>query len=152
MFYPCSENKGADQLRDYCEADLRLCFRICRLLVFPSWHEAAHFFYYNFKFKPCHEELFIRVSNLYACFWPFEYLLEFVKFYRLETDLLSHEKTNNMHRRKPCTADDQHLCFHYTDSTIPFLLNPKCHDSNLLLWQYSPICVGPGRKPKLSVF
>ena len=33
--YPCSENKGADQLRSYCEADLRLCFRLCRLLVFP---------------------------------------------------------------------------------------------------------------------
>ena len=26
--YPSSENKGADQLRSYCEADLRLCFRI----------------------------------------------------------------------------------------------------------------------------
>ena len=26
--YPCSQNKGADQLRGYCEADLRLCFRI----------------------------------------------------------------------------------------------------------------------------
>ena len=35
LYYPCSENKGADQLRSYCEADLRLCFRICRLLVFP---------------------------------------------------------------------------------------------------------------------
>ena len=33
--YPSSENKGADQLRGYREADLRLCFRICRLLVFP---------------------------------------------------------------------------------------------------------------------
>ena len=31
----CSENKGADQLRSYCEADLRLCFCLCRLLVFP---------------------------------------------------------------------------------------------------------------------
>ena len=30
----CSENKGADQLRSYCEADLRLCFRICQTLVF----------------------------------------------------------------------------------------------------------------------
>ena len=29
------ENKDADQLRSYCEADLRLCFRLCRLLVFP---------------------------------------------------------------------------------------------------------------------
>ena len=34
MYYTCSENKGADQLRGYREADLRLCFRICRLLVF----------------------------------------------------------------------------------------------------------------------
>ena len=35
LYYLCSENKGADQLRSYCEADLRLCFRLCRLLVFP---------------------------------------------------------------------------------------------------------------------
>ena len=26
----CSENKGTDQLRGYREADLRLCFRICK--------------------------------------------------------------------------------------------------------------------------
>ena len=30
-----SENKDADQLRGYREADLRLCFPLCRLLVFP---------------------------------------------------------------------------------------------------------------------
>ena len=30
LYYPCSENKGADQLRGYREADLRLCFRICK--------------------------------------------------------------------------------------------------------------------------
>ena len=35
LYYPYSENKGTDQLRGYREADLRLCFRICRLLVFP---------------------------------------------------------------------------------------------------------------------
>ena len=34
MYYPCGENKGADQLCSYCTADLRLCFRICKLLVF----------------------------------------------------------------------------------------------------------------------
>ena len=34
MYYPCSENKGADQLRSYCEADLRLCFRIGNNPVF----------------------------------------------------------------------------------------------------------------------
>ena len=34
LYYPCSENKGADQLHVYREADLRLCFRICKMLVF----------------------------------------------------------------------------------------------------------------------
>ena len=38
MYYLCSENKGADQLRGYREADLHLCFRI-----YKQWfsHEAA---------------------------------------------------------------------------------------------------------------
>ena len=35
LYYPSGENKGADQLHGYREADLRLCFRLCRLLVFP---------------------------------------------------------------------------------------------------------------------
>ena len=35
LYYQYSENKGADQLRSYCEADLRLCFHLCRLLVMP---------------------------------------------------------------------------------------------------------------------
>ena len=30
----CSENKGANQLRSYSKADLRLCFRICKKQVF----------------------------------------------------------------------------------------------------------------------
>ena len=34
LYYQCSENKGADQLCSYREADLRLCFRICKTLVF----------------------------------------------------------------------------------------------------------------------
>ena len=34
LYYPCSENKGADQLRGYREADLRLCFRIYKHPVF----------------------------------------------------------------------------------------------------------------------
>ena len=34
LYYQCSENKGADQLRGYREADLRLCFRICKNQVF----------------------------------------------------------------------------------------------------------------------
>ena len=35
LYYPSSENTGADQLHGYRKADLRLCFRLCRLLVFP---------------------------------------------------------------------------------------------------------------------
>ena len=34
LYYPCSESKGADQLRGHREADLRLCFRICKMPVF----------------------------------------------------------------------------------------------------------------------
>ena len=34
MYDLCRENKGADQLRGYREADLRLCFRICKKPVF----------------------------------------------------------------------------------------------------------------------
>ena len=34
LFYPSSENKGADQLCGYHEADLHLCVRICKMLVF----------------------------------------------------------------------------------------------------------------------
>ena len=39
LYYRCSENKGADQLRGNREADLRL-FRICKK---PFSHDAAHF-------------------------------------------------------------------------------------------------------------
>ena len=34
LYFLCSENKGADQLCGYREADLRLCFRICKKPVF----------------------------------------------------------------------------------------------------------------------
>ena len=39
LYYTCSENKGDDQFRSYCEADLRLCFRICKMLVY---YDVAH--------------------------------------------------------------------------------------------------------------
>ena len=42
MYYLCSENKDADQLRGYREADLRLCFRICKLLVFSCEGSFSH--------------------------------------------------------------------------------------------------------------
>ena len=39
LYQICSENKGADQLRGYredCEADLGLCFLICKKPVFSQ--------------------------------------------------------------------------------------------------------------------
>ena len=42
----CSENKGADQLHSYREADLRLCFRICKMLVFCCFF-LFHIFFYH---------------------------------------------------------------------------------------------------------
>ena len=54
MYYPCSENKGADQLRGYREADLRLCFRLCKLLVFSctgSYIMSSHEKKKNFVFS-----------------------------------------------------------------------------------------------------
>ena len=49
MYYPSSENKGADQLRGYREADLRLCFRISRLLVFPRGGSFSYPILYSMK-------------------------------------------------------------------------------------------------------
>ena len=40
LYYPSSDYKRADQLRGYCEADLRLCFRISRTLVLNIDHYA----------------------------------------------------------------------------------------------------------------
>ena len=39
LYYPYSENKGADQLRSYCAAALRLNFQICKI---PFSHDEAH--------------------------------------------------------------------------------------------------------------
>ena len=33
-----------------------------------------------------------------------------------------------------------------------YFLNPKFQASSDLLWLYSPVCVGPGRKPRRPVF
>ena len=46
--------------------------------------------------------------------------------------------------RSNCEAD-QRLCFRYSDSTVPLL--SKFPVSSHLLCLYSPVCVGPVRKP-----
>ena len=44
LYYPYSENKGADQLRGYREADLRLCFRICKKPGFSRRGSFSNFY------------------------------------------------------------------------------------------------------------
>ena len=40
LYYLCSQNKGTDQLRSYCAADLQFCFRIYAKRRFS--HDATH--------------------------------------------------------------------------------------------------------------
>ena len=66
MYYPSSENKGADQLRGYREADLRLCFRLGKNPVFsrcgsymPYWFSWVVIFETPFG---CHDILILGKS------------------------------------------------------------------------------------------
>ena len=43
LYYPCSENKGADQLRGYRQADLRLCFRTELICAFVFAYAKSRF-------------------------------------------------------------------------------------------------------------
>ena len=47
---------------------------------------------------------------------------------------------------------DQRLCFRYLDSTIPLLHKFEISSFSHILWLYSLVCVGPGRKPRRPVF
>ena len=63
LYYPCSENKDADQLRGYREADLRLCFRIYAKIRFS--HNAAQMIYRmspNFVLKQGHKN--VRMTSV----------------------------------------------------------------------------------------
>ena len=51
MYYPCSENKGADQLRGYREADLRLCFRIGKNPVFSRCGSVIIMHYGSYRYS-----------------------------------------------------------------------------------------------------
>ena len=49
----CSENKGADQLRGHREADLHLCFRICKKWFYQDAAQIYDTFYKKKEFlKP----------------------------------------------------------------------------------------------------
>ena len=70
MYYPSSENKGADQLRSYCEADLRLCFHLGRVLVFPCVGSNLDFCNYAMQFPEVCNDIFViwKISDNHLTF------------------------------------------------------------------------------------
>ena len=63
LYYPCSENKGAEQLRGNREADLRLCFRVDKKPVF-SRRSSYISKVYNVLFKDSFEDCVFHVHIL----------------------------------------------------------------------------------------
>ena len=67
-----------------------------------------------------------------------------------------HEKTGFSHMRKQRRRSAAQLISAFVFATWIvqsfFFLNPKFQDSNHLLWLYSPLCIGPGQKPRRQVF
>ena len=55
-------------------------------------------------------------------------------------------------RKQRRRSADQRLCFRYIDSKFPLLPKLKVQASSHLLKQYSPVCGGPGRKPRRTGF
>ena len=54
LYYPYSENKGADQLRNYCAAGLRLCFRYANIRFHPrgvTKHQSGQSVYPSERFN-----------------------------------------------------------------------------------------------------
>ena len=47
---------------------------------------------------------------------------------------------------------DQRLCIRFLKVQYLYFLNTKFQASSHLLWLYSQVCVGPGRKPRRPVF
>ena len=64
LYYPSSENKGADQLFGYREADLPLCFHICKNVGFS--HDTA-----QMSFNALVNQLFARGTRRVFFFFFF---------------------------------------------------------------------------------
>ena len=81
LYYPSSENKGADQLRSYREADLRLCFRLCRLLVFPCGGSFKSFTEEMFRSADCFRRTPAHLSTVLHNFCSLRKQNNFVEWF-----------------------------------------------------------------------
>ena len=120
MYYLFSENKGADQLRSYREADLRLVFAYAK-----SWfsHDAAHM-------SLVERKPIFRVPT--GCNTSQSVQAQMSHIVRKQTFCICENKDADQLRGN--READQRLCFCFIDSTIPLL--PIYEISSLL-----PSCV-----------
>ena len=66
-----------------------------------------------------------------------------------------HEKTGFLYLRKQrCRPLKLFSAFVFATSIVQclYFLNPKVQASCYLMWWYSPVCAGPGRKPRRQFF
>ena len=113
----CSENKGGDQLRGYSTADLLLCFRICKKQVFVM----TSFIYFTVAF--------------------------IIEPRREKTGCFAYVKTKTQISFAATAKLISAFVFALRIVQFLYYLNLKFQASSRLLWLYSPVCVGPGRKP-----
>ena len=66
-----------------------------------------------------------------------------------------HEETGFLHMRNQKRRSAKLIsAFVFATQIVQFFffLNPKFQASNCIQWLHSPVCVGPGRKPRRPVF
>ena len=128
--YLCSENKGADQSRGDLAADLHLSLL----------HKA--------DFAMTRLILSYKVSSVFV-----------TRVAQADISQL-HNLACHMSRvmRKPAFCICENKDADQLRGSAPllvqslFFLNPKFQATSHLLWLYSLVCVGPGRKPRRPVF
>ena len=154
LHYPSSENKGADQLRGYREADLRLCFLIRKTLVF-SWrgshcngplicifawfcHQWCHAYMQRSMQKAF--EYLQRLVFVWRCNLWGKAIIELIEFSSpiFNHPLICYHLSHDVRKPDFCICEnkdadqlrsnreaDQRLCFCHLDGTIPLLSKAK---------------------------
>ena len=63
LYYPYSENKGADRLHGYREADPRLCFRIFKTLFSHDVAQLVSVIVLQMKIESSHDAVHLTVFS-----------------------------------------------------------------------------------------
>ena len=108
-------------------------------LLHPAFHDRADHVRYGFDLK--HVMLRLNLNSPCGLSYPYQ---------------MSHV----MRRPAFCICENKEVTAQLTSAFVfatwivrsLFYLNPKFQASCHLLWLYSPVCVGPDRKPRRPVF